>query len=136
MAVCAGAFRYRCNQSPIWTSNCHCKACQVLSGGPYTSAFTVRTDGFEVLSGQALKFERAAESGQAVRTVRCKGCGTWVYAERDSHPEWRSVLATTLDDVSKFVVISNVYVCEAAPWSILDPALMQFQKMPEDELRG
>jgi hypothetical protein len=107
----------------------------VLSGGPFTSAFTVRTDSFEVLSGHTLKFERAAESGHAVRTVRCKDCGAWVYAERDSNPEWRSILATTLDDISKFVLISNVYVSEATPWTRLDPALMQFEKMPEDELR-
>jgi hypothetical protein len=130
-----GQLRYRCTEAPFWSANCHCKACQKLSGGPFTSAFTVKTGSFEVLCGETLAFERIAERGAAVRTIRCKACGTWVYAERDSNPEWRSVLAGTLDDASKFVPISNVYVSEAARWTIFDPALMQFQRMPEDELR-
>jgi hypothetical protein len=129
-----GAFRYRCSKPPIWSSNCHCRSCQKLTGSSFSTAFTVKTDAFELLGGDALKFERTAESGNAVTVVRCASCGTWVYAERASNPEFRGVLASTLDDSSSFVLISDVYVTEAAPWTVFDPSLTQFQKMPEAEL--
>jgi len=129
-----GAFRYRCAKPPFWSSNCHCNACQKLTGSSFSTAFTVKTEGFEVLSGEALKFERNAESGDTVTVTRCATCGVWVYAERASKPEFRSILASTLDDISKFVLISNVFVTEAAPWTVFDPSLTQFQKMPEAEL--
>lgn len=129
-----GAFRYRCTKAPIWSSNCHCKACQKLTGSSFSTAFTVKTNGFEVLSGDALLFDRKAESGGTVTTTRCAACGTWVLAKRATNPDLTSVLASTLDDVADFVLISNVYVTEAAPWTVLDPSLTQFQKMPEAEL--
>jgi hypothetical protein len=66
--------------------------------------------------------------------TRCANCGAWVYAERTSTPEFRSILASTLDDVSKLVLLSNVFVVEAAPWTVFDTSLTQFQKMPEAEL--
>jgi hypothetical protein len=129
-----GAFRYRCSKPPFWSSNCHCKACQKLTGSSFSTAFTVKTSGFELLSGEALRFERLADSGDTVTVVRCATCGAWVYAERANAPEYRSILASTLDDTSEFVLISNVYVTEAAPWTVFDSALTQFQKMPEAEL--
>lgn len=129
-----GGFRYRCSKPPFWSSHCHCGACQKATGSSFSTAFTVKTSGFEVLSGKALKFQRKAESGDTVTTTRCANCGVWVYAERSSKPEFRSILASTLDDVSELVLVSNVFVTEAAPWTVLDPALTQFQKMPEAEL--
>ena len=103
-----GQFRYRCSKPPIWSSNCHCNSCQKLTGGSFSTAFTVKTSGFELLSGRALKFIRKAESGRVVTTIRCADCGVWVYAERAGNPEMTSVLASTLDDVSTFVLISDV----------------------------
>lgn len=129
-----GAFRYRNSKPPFWSSNCHCKACQKLTGSSFSTAFTVKASGFELLSGNAFRFDRKAESGDTVTITRCANCGTWVYAERASKPEFRSILASTLDDISKFVLISDVFVTEAAPWTVFDPSLSQFQKMPEAEL--
>lgn len=129
-----GAFRYRCSKPPFWSSNCHCRSCQRLTGSSFSTGFTVKTSGFEVLSGDAFKFVRTAESGDKVTITRCSIFGTWMFAERASKPELRSILASTLNDTSAFVLISNVYVSEAAPWTVFDPSLARFQKMPEAEL--
>lgn len=129
-----GAVRYRCEAAPIWSGHCHCDSCKKLSGAPYTTAFTVKTETFRVLQGAMLTFARGAESGHAVRTQRCKECGTWVWAERDSRADFRAVLATTLDDMAALPIVGQAYVSEASPWVTLDPNVTQFQKMPEDEL--
>ena len=129
-----GAVRYRCEAAPIWSGHCHCDACKKLSGAPFTTAFTVKTDAFHVLSGDMLVFERGAENGHAVRTQRCAACGAWVWAERDARPDFRAVLATTLDNPLALPLVAHAYVSQASPWVTLDPELTQFQRMPEDEL--
>lgn len=133
-ACLCGAVRYRCDAAPIWSGHCHCNTCKKLSGAPFTTAFTVKTEAFHMLRGKTLSFARGAESGHAVRTQRCADCGAWVWAERDARPDFRAVLATTLDDPRSLPLVAHAYVSEASPWVTLDPALTQFQKMPEDEL--
>lgn len=129
-----GAVRYRCSAPPFWSSHCHCVACQKLAGGSFSTAFTVKAESVKILSGETLVFERKADTGHAVTTFRCKSCGTWLFAERAGRPEFKSIIASTLDAPATLPVISNVYVTEAAPWTVLDPNLVQFQRMPEDEL--
>ncbi|MBI1186256.1 MAG: aldehyde-activating protein [Alphaproteobacteria bacterium] len=129
-----GAVRYRCEAAPLWSGHCHCNACKKLSGAPFTTAFTVRTEHFHALCGDILSFSRTTENGQGVRSRRCAGCGVWVWAERDARPDFRAVLATTLDDPRALPLVAHAYVSEALPWTPLDPALAHFQKMPEDEL--
>lgn len=129
-----GAVRYRCDAAPIWSGHCHCNSCKKLSGAPFTTAFTVKTDAFHILSGDTLVFERGGDGGHAVRTRRCAGCGTWVWAERDARLDFRAVLAPTLDAPLALPLVAHAYVSQASPWITLDPELTQFQKMPEDEL--
>ncbi|WP_229255107.1 GFA family protein [Candidatus Viadribacter manganicus] len=86
----------------------------------------MKADAFQVLSGKMRTFERNGEGGHKVRTPRCSGCGTWVWAEHDARPDFRAVLAPTLDD-------PPAYVSQMSPWVALDPELTQFQRMPEEE---
>lgn len=127
-------FRYRCTEAPFWSTNCYCRACQIESGSECSTAFTIPVASFEILSGTSRFSERRADSGKIVQTVRCGACNTWIYAGRRDDPEWRSVLASTLDEPSKFAAISNVYISEASSRAVLDPDLLQFRKMPQDEL--
>jgi hypothetical protein len=43
-----GQVTYRCTKQSVWSVNCHCRACQKLSGAPYVSAFSVPADSFEL----------------------------------------------------------------------------------------
>lgn len=129
-----GEVRYSCSAPPLWSANCHCRSCQQLTGSSFATAFTVKTEAFELIQGDVFSFERQSESGNRVTIVRCAKCGTWVFAKRAANPEYRNVLASTLDNPEDFVLISDVYVTEAAHWTVFDPKLTQFQKMPEDEL--
>ena len=129
-----GDVRYRISELPFWSAKCFCRCCQMLGGGDAATAFTVRHTGFELLAGNTQPYEWIAESGRTVKRQRCKNCGTWVFSERPESDEWRSVLASTLDQPSDFVLISNVYVSEASSWADIDTNLLNFQKMPEDEL--
>jgi hypothetical protein len=94
----------------------------------------MKASAFELLSGELLEFKSQADSGQTVSRMRCQACGTWMFAKRSGKPEWRSVLAATLDETDRFVLISNAFVSEAPTWANINPDVLQFDKMPEDEL--
>src|SRR5206468_10404480 len=57
-----GEVSYRISQMPVWSGHCHCRACQLLSGAAFVSAFNVPVESF-VLSGETIAFRRVAESG-------------------------------------------------------------------------
>ena len=125
-----GEVTYICSATPIWSVNCHCHACQKLSGGPYVSAFSVPADSFAV-EGATTYFQRISEAGNLVTTWHCAGCGGRVNAQSAGATTIMNVFASTLHDTSKFTAVSNVYLSEAAPWIVPPDAPFNFQKMPE-----
>jgi len=124
-----GEVRYVCSMAPVWSVNCHCKSCQRLSGSPYVSAFSVPADSFEI-TGETVEFERTAGTGHVVTTSHCAGCGSRIRAQSAGARHLMNVFASTLDDDSNYMPISNVYLSEAVGW--IDPpfAKFNFQKMP------
>jgi hypothetical protein len=129
-----GQVRYRCSDTPFWSSTCYCRTCQKQGGGASATAFNIRTSGFELLGGDLLEFKAQADSGQTVSRMRCRVCGTWVFAVRSERPQWRSVLAATLDAPDSFVLVANAFVSEAPDWASVNAEVLQFERMPEDEL--
>jgi hypothetical protein len=125
-----GRARYLCQQAPIWSVNCHCCACQKLSGAPYVSAFSVPADSFEMI-GDRTTFIRSSASGHLVTTTHCAACGTRIFAQSARASHLVNVFASTLIDSSTFVPISNVYLSEAVEWADPPKARFNFSKMPE-----
>jgi len=124
-----GAVTYVCSAPPFWSVNCHCRACQKLSGAPYVSAFSVPADGFSA-AGERAAFRRASDSGHEVTTWHCAACGTRMFAQSAGATGHINIFASTLADATAFKAISNVYLSEAAPWVEPPPARFNFPKMP------
>ncbi len=125
-----GQVTYRCTKQPVWSVNCHCRACQKLSGAPCVSAFSVPAESFE-LAGEIIEFRRQSDSGHVVVTAHCAACGSRIHAQSAGATKIRTVFASTLADPSQFRPVSNVYLSEAAPWIDPPDALFNFAKMPE-----
>ena len=124
-----GQLSYVCEASPVWSCNCHCRACQKLSGAPYVSAFSVPAAAFS-WSGDAAMFQRPSDAGHKVTTTHCAACGGRVFAQSQGNTALVGVFASTLDDPSAFASISNVYLSEAAPWAEPPAARFNFPRMP------
>jgi hypothetical protein len=120
---------YICEAAPVWSVNCHCHACQKLSGAPYVSAFSVPAQSFR-MTGTTLTFERLSEAGHVVQTRHCATCGTRVTAQSAGARHLMNVFAATLTDPSTFTPVSNVYLSEIAPWIEPPNARFNFPKMP------
>jgi hypothetical protein len=61
-----GAVRYRLKASPLTIFNCHCKGCQRFTGAAWSIGMIVRDEDFEVLSGQTVRYDRKADSGNII----------------------------------------------------------------------
>jgi hypothetical protein len=130
-----GQVTYRCMKQPVWSVNCHCRACQKLSGAPYVSAFSIPADSFELV-GEIMEFRRRSDSGHWVTTSHCAACGSRIHTQSAGATKIRNIFASTLADSAQFRPVSNVYLSEAAPW--IDPphAMFNFAKMPEKSKRN
>jgi hypothetical protein len=69
-----GAVRYRLKAAPLTVYNCHCKDCQRFSGAACSISMVVRNEDFEVLSGQTVRYDRKAESGNVTAANFCAHC--------------------------------------------------------------
>lgn len=125
-----GAVAYVCAAAPVWSGNCHCRACQKLSGAPFVSAFSVPAETFSA-TGETRPFFRTSETGHRVTTTHCATCGGRVFAQSEGNTALINIFAATLDDPATFRAISNVYLSEAAAWIEPPPARFNFRKMPE-----
>lgn len=125
-----GQVSYTCSKAPVWSVNCHCRACQKLSGAPYVTAFSVPAENVE-MSGELTRFERHSDAGHRVTTALCAKCGTRIYAQSDGAKHLLNLFASTLADQSSFVPISNVFLAEAAPWIDPPKAKFNFPGMPQ-----
>jgi len=126
------AVRYRITASPLGVYNCHCKDCQRASGGTHTMSMIMRREDVELLKGELVGFDKAADSGRTVRMLGCARCGTKIWNEPLSFTAILVVKPGTLDDMSWAVPVGNIWTASKAPWVAIDDALVNFPGQPPD----
>jgi hypothetical protein len=124
------AVRYQLRAGPLGVYNCHCKDCQRASGGTHTMSMFVRRDDVRLLSGALAIYDKAADSGRTVRSHGCAQCGTKVWNEPLSFPEFLVLRPGTLDDMRWAVPVGNIWTASAAPWATIDANLVNFPGQP------
>lgn len=123
-----GAVRYTSAADPMVTFNCHCTHCQQASGAPFTTAVAVNR-GDVTVSGDTIEHTQTSDLGTPVHRFSCKKCGAYVYGISDGFGAL-AVNAVTLDDASWVEPQMEVYTSSAQPWTHMNPALPQFDKLP------
>jgi hypothetical protein len=124
--------RYRITAPPLGVYNCHCRDCQRSSGGTHTMSMPVRRETAELIRGEVVAFDKAADSGRVVRMLGCARCGTKIWNEPLSFSEIVVVKPGTLDDMSWAVPVGNIWTASKAPWVKIDDALVNFPGQPPD----
>jgi hypothetical protein len=105
---------------PARISVCHCLACQRRTGAVISNQARFRRDQVTI-AGEATTWTRTAESGSAVTFRFCPRCGSTVYWESESFPEYVVVAIGNFAD-PKFPP-PNIAVWEESrhPWVSLPP---------------
>lgn len=126
-----GAVRYEVRAKPLMMFNCHCRACQQVSGGPYTPAVVVLSKAFKLTQG-SLKYHFLpnAKGGRHKRGF-CPECGSRITGgESDKPTRWVGVTASSLDDPSWFEPRFDIFAAQAQPWDLMDPRRPKHPQYP------
>ena len=109
--------------------NCHCRSCQMISGGPYVGVVLVRRKAFKLTNG-SLKFHYTDRvDGAKHKRGFCPDCGSRITgADSDDPRPWIAVTASSLDDPAVFRPLYDIFTSHAQPWDLLDPSLPKHPK--------
>lgn len=125
-----GAVRYRLKAAPMGIYSCYCKDCQRFSGTTHTLSMVVHADDVELIAGELVGFDKAADSGRVVRMLGCRQCGTKVWNEPLSYPHLLIMKPGTLDDMSWARPVGSIWADRRQPWIELDPGVPNFAGQP------
>ncbi|MBE1284295.1 MAG: hypothetical protein GJ676_13365 [Rhodobacteraceae bacterium] len=124
-----GAVRYETQGKPIFKGQCHCRACQHISGGAPNLFMLMPRDGFRYTKGQPSQYSRPDRKNAVIRDF-CAACGTHLVTHR---PGLDPVIVKigTLDDPSVFRgAKAALFVGEKPEYHVIPEGITQFDTMP------
>jgi hypothetical protein len=95
-----GAVRYQAEGEPVLRAQCHCRACQHISGGAPQLFMLMPADGFRYTKGAPKTYKRP-DKPDAVTREFCAECGTHLITRRPGLPPVVLKIGT-LDDPSAY----------------------------------
>jgi len=125
-----GAVRYAIIGPPDWSGHCHCRSCQMASGGAFMTWAKVAAKNFSVTDGKVKYCEKTPD----IKRGFCGSCGTTLSYCAETLVDgqnWQDdawFAATTLDDPSVASPKSHIYVSHQQPWIALADNLPAFEK--------
>ena len=123
-----GAVAYASSGSPVFMGNCYCADCRRESGTGHITAVAV-PEALLTVEGRVAEFEKAADSGQAIRNTFCPVCATTVFTRPSGLPGLALIRAGTLDEPSLVEPRINMYVVSAPAWDRPPAGLQDFDGM-------
>lgn len=126
-----GAVRYTYNALPRGLNACHCGQCKRLSGADYGKMLLGERAHF-ALKGETHVYRKRADSGREVDIRRCATCGTRIWHEPVSAPEFVFICVGTLDDSYWVVPTSHIWIEEAYHDVVFAPDALYVDGQPKD----
>jgi hypothetical protein len=120
-AACScGQIRLAIEGEPARISMCHCLACQRRTGAVISNQARFLRDQVAI-TGKAATWTRTAESGSVVTFRFCPTCGSTVYWESESFPEYVVVAIGNFADPDFPAPSVAVWEETRHPWVALPP---------------
>jgi hypothetical protein len=85
-----------------------------------------KSDSLRLTKGET----RPYHSSESATRHFCPSCGTPIFFERQGQPEWRGIIAGTLDDQSQFAPSMHVWSSRMVPWLHLSDDLPRHAEFP------
>jgi hypothetical protein len=125
-----GSIRYVCTRAPVATLNCHCLDCQRSSGAPFASGFIVRAAEVEI-TGRPKTYSVRGGSGRLATRSFCSDCGAPLFTHGEAAPEFMSIRFPTLDKLSEFRPMLDIWTSSAQPWVCLSQEIPHYAASPQ-----
>lgn len=101
-------------------------------------AIRIRSEDFDLVSGNLRTFTRQGASGQVFTNSFCQECGTRIHHQPSHAAGHLSLKPGTLDDTSWVKPTHHVFTRSAQPWMVFQEDAQVFDGTPPDRgwLRG
>ena len=127
-----GAVRYSLNARPLAVNACHCDDCKKLSGATNFLMVMAERASFAREKGDVSRYTKRADSGRNVDILRCANCGTRLWHEPQSAPNYMFIAVGTLDDPNWAIPTSHIWVEKAAPRVTFEEDAIKVKGQPGD----
>jgi hypothetical protein len=124
-----GVVRYVAEGEPILKAQCHCRACQHITGGAPNLFMLMPVPGFRYTKGTPKSFKRP-DLDNAVTREFCAECGTHLTTRR---PGLDAVILKigTLDDPSQYGGAKiAIFTAEEQAFHLVAPGVPKFEALP------
>ncbi len=125
-----GAITFSLSEAPVATRACWCRDCQYLCSGNASLSVFFRKRSLSV-NGTTAEFVSASNSGNQIRRRFCPSCGTPLFSEVVSEPEYLVVRLGALDDRSLGAPQSTIWTESAPAWVPFDHAWVRHPRQPK-----
>ncbi|WP_420434150.1 GFA family protein [Hyphobacterium sp.] len=92
-----GAVKYALTGDPLFVHACHCRDCQIQTGGPFAVNALIERSRIKLISGEPIRTEQATDSGRPHDIYRCRDCLTALWSDYGRREVLAFVRAMTLD---------------------------------------
>jgi hypothetical protein len=124
-----GAVRYVAEGEPVMRAQCHCRACQHISGGAPNLFMLMPAEGFAYTKGTPKSYTRP-DKPDAVTREFCAACGTHMVTRRPGLPPVVLKIGT-LDDPSVYGGAQMaIFTAEGQPFHLIADGVPAFEGLP------
>lgn len=118
VASCScGQLRLTCEGEPVRVSICHCLECQKRTGSAFAAQARFPRESVTI-EGSATQWIRRGDSGEPCTFHFCPLCGSTVYWEPSTMPDFVSVAVGAFADPSFPPPYVSVYEERQHPWAL------------------
>jgi len=125
-----GGVRYASEVDPSLTAVCHCKHCQRQTGSSFSILLAMPKGSLEIEGESLATFNDVGESGLPVIRHFCSDCGSPIFSDVSSMPDFDFLKAGTLDDASWLQPQVHIWCSHIQPWVSIESDLQRFEKNP------
>lgn len=126
-----GNIRFECEAETLTGATvCHCRDCQIVSGGGPAMIVVSPEESFTLLQGELKSYSSKSENGTDVTRKFCGDCGAPMMSELEIAPGIKIIKIGAFDDPSFFEPQATVWTDSAQPWAHINADIPSFGKMP------
>ncbi len=122
-----GEIRYEINGALEVAAQCHCRACQYITGGNPAVFAVFCMDDFQYTAGNIATFARSDLATPVIRHF-CSNCGTAIGNRSPTNPNLMIVKIGTFDDQSFFAPQLAIFTCDKQPYHHIAKGIPAFDK--------
>jgi hypothetical protein len=123
-----GGVKYRMHGRPMFIHCCHCRDCQMQTGGAFAINGLIEADRIELVGTAPEPVRMATDSGYPHDIYRCVECQSPMWSDYGGRMWLRFLRLVTLDRPDDFEPDVHIYTRSKLPWVVLPDGARIFEE--------